>query len=239
MVQIKKKAIFTVNYFMKNFLLFLFFVVSLSVSSQVDSTKRTNPKDSLAEDSLKKTTVRPDSLNQIKEAPLKTDSSETKTAKDSVPVLPHSSGIAAPKDTSKINPAVKEPVAAPPAPKTENPVLPPAPQDTVKAPVYVNDTLRKKFRYGNDTLKYAMLDSLTAEELLLYYLNEPAPPQLIKGGTVGDSLYYVLNPLTIPTETVQGESLSREYTEGPVEMDSLVQAEQQLRPKISLGAGRL
>lgn len=92
-----------------------------------------------------------------------------------------------------------------------------------------------------DSLKYAALDSLSEEQLLEYYINEPEPPQFYKGPTVGDSVFmYELNPLVIPTETVVGESLIRDDMEFVRDYsDTSSYAEQKLKPKISLGVGQM
>jgi hypothetical protein len=91
-----------------------------------------------------------------------------------------------------------------------------------------------------DSLKYAKLDSLSYEQLQEYYLNEPEPPQFFKGPVVGDSVYGVLNPLTVPTETVLADPLIRPEGAGEsFEEDTSSNADQKLRPKISLGMGEL
>jgi hypothetical protein len=95
-----------------------------------------------------------------------------------------------------------------------------------------------------DSLKYSRLDSLTPEQLLQYYINEPEPVQFYKGPDIGDSVYYVLDPMALPTKTVEGESLSRHgEDESPEDAetisDSTSSAEQKMKPKISLGAGFL
>src|SRR5688500_17277676 len=96
-----------------------------------------------------------------------------------------------------------------------------------------------------DSLKYLRLDSLTPEQLQQYYINEPEPIQFYKGPDVGDSIYYVLDPLAIPTKTVEGEPLSY-HGEGlsaepePEEADtSRSDSIHSMRPKVSLGTGLL
>jgi hypothetical protein len=85
---------------------------------------------------------------------------------------------------------------------------------------------------------------MTPEELLQYYINEKEP-EINKGPlTIGDSLFGILNPQVIPTKTVEAESLSRSaFDENEYQnkylLDSADNAEQKLKPKISLGAGRL
>jgi hypothetical protein len=91
-----------------------------------------------------------------------------------------------------------------------------------------------------DSLKYARLDSLSYEQLQDYYINEPEPPQFYKGPTVGDSVYQVLNPLTMPTETVLAESLIRSEEESQlIANDTSSNAEQKFKPKIAIGVGQL
>jgi hypothetical protein len=89
------------------------------------------------------------------------------------------------------------------------------------------------------------LDKLTPEELLQYYINEPEPFSNYKGKEkVGDSLYAILNPSVIPTQTVEAKGL---YHEG-IDVDptdtlgvdsAFVSTAQAMKPKVSLGAGRL
>lgn len=87
------------------------------------------------------------------------------------------------------------------------------------------------------------LDSLTPDELQRYYEIEPEPIQFYKGPDVGDSVYYVLNPLTIPTQTINGYALGGhgDGSEAVQDLaaDSAFNAEQRLKPKISLGIGRM
>lgn len=96
----------------------------------------------------------------------------------------------------------------------------------------------------SDSLKYAQLDSLSPEQLQEYYINEPEPIQFYKGPDVGDSVYYTLSPAVVPTQTVEADplTLNRERPEAalnPNELDTTSLVEQQLKPKISLGSGRL
>jgi hypothetical protein len=96
----------------------------------------------------------------------------------------------------------------------------------------------------SDSLKTGNLDSLSTEDLYLYYLTQPEPPQFSKGPTIGDSIYYDLLPQTVPTKTVEGEpSLFRRYypdsPEEAVITDTTSQAEQRFKPKIAIGAGSL
>lgn len=91
----------------------------------------------------------------------------------------------------------------------------------------------------SDSLKYARLDSLTPEQLLEYYINEPEPYDFPKGPvTVGDSLYNILNPLTTSTETVDLESIRKDSSKITRE-ENYDTPDYQYKPKISLGMGRL
>lgn len=86
------------------------------------------------------------------------------------------------------------------------------------------------------------LDSLSPELLLLYYQTEPEPIDYYKGPDTGDSIYYELRPLVVPTTTVEGVPLYwRESAFDRREdiWDSVSYAEQRLKPKISLGMGRM
>jgi hypothetical protein len=94
-----------------------------------------------------------------------------------------------------------------------------------------------------DSSSVSPLDSLSPEQLQLYYVNEPEPPQYYKGPTVGDTLYYELLPLTVPTETVEGQALILNRSEQeeimPEPADTSTGGSQHLKPKISLGTGKL
>jgi cell division septation protein DedD len=89
------------------------------------------------------------------------------------------------------------------------------------------------------------LDRLSPDELLQHYINEKEPVSLYKGPfeTAGDSLYNILNPLTVPNATVSGDPLYRAAMEKEnarlAGEDTTNNAEQKLKPKISLGMGRL
>lgn len=118
--------------------------------------------------------------------------------------------------------------------------------DSIKPNILPPDTLKPNVAAPTVTIDPASikgipLDSLTPEQLLVYYQNEPEPPDFYKGPDVGDSAYYVLNPLTIPTTTVKGVPLRHEgVLSGEEQMsDTASAAEQKFKPKISLGAGRL
>ena len=95
-----------------------------------------------------------------------------------------------------------------------------------------------------DTLVPKQLtDSLTPEQILNYYLNEPEPIQFYKGPTIGDSVFYVLNPLTVPTQTIDGYALSNhgsgEEEEFDLTPDTAKGPELGRRPKIAIGYGSL
>lgn len=87
------------------------------------------------------------------------------------------------------------------------------------------------------------LDKLSPEELQKYYENEPE--FLYNKGPlyIGDSLYKSLQPLVVPTQTVEAPAL---YHEGrdlpgmPVTSDTASEKDLfALKPKIALGSGRL
>jgi hypothetical protein len=133
-------------------------------------------------------------------------------------------------------------------PDTIRPV--PAPVDTLKPNPSLMDSLKPQ-SIGDvsprplppDSLRKLPLDSLTPDQLLQYYIAEPEPIQFYKGPDIGDSVFYVLNPLTIPTQTVYGDKLSR-HGDGLEDnseqvLDSATSAEQKLKPKICLGVGRM
>ncbi len=89
------------------------------------------------------------------------------------------------------------------------------------------------------------LDNLSTEDLYQYYLSEPEPIQFYKGPNVGDSLFLKLRPSTIPTGTVNGESLSwHKYLQEALygkstPIDTTREDFEIRKPKISLGAGSL
>lgn len=95
-----------------------------------------------------------------------------------------------------------------------------------------------------DTSNLSELDTMSPDELLQYYINEKEPVQFYKGPEkIGDSVYNIINPLTIPTKTV--------YADGLFNFDLVVENgkslfsdssnsfAQKLKPKIALGVGRL
>jgi hypothetical protein len=99
-------------------------------------------------------------------------------------------------------------------------------------------------RSQTDTTNYSPLDKMSYDELMLYYINEREPPQFYKGPDVGDSTYRMLNPQTIPTQTVFADPLVRFY--GNFGQQASGQPDtagdkpmQRLKPKVSLGVGRL
>ncbi len=90
----------------------------------------------------------------------------------------------------------------------------------------------------------AVLNKMSPEELLQYYINEKEPEGMVKGPEkVGDSLYNILNPQVVPTKTVEGEPYFREADDiigNKSEEDEPIEtADQKQKPKISIGAGRL
>lgn len=118
----------------------------------------------------------------------------------------------------------------------------PLPPDTLKPKEAIAEVISKPL-LPDSIIRKMPLDSLTPEQLMQYYLSEPEPIQFYKGPDVGDSVYYVLNPLTIPTQTVEGEALLRHGdgldNDQNQPLDSSSSAEQRLKPKISLGVGRM
>lgn len=95
-----------------------------------------------------------------------------------------------------------------------------------------------------DSLNQSQLDKLSPEELLQFYINEPEPIPFYRGPVeIGDSVYNVLNPLTIPTETVDAEALYRaELEEEKLKqelLDTINYTDQKLKPKVALGSGLL
>jgi|GEM_PF-286387 len=180
-----------------------------------------------------------------------------------VPVRPTVSPVPTTPVADTLKPKVSEKI------NTDQPVIDtvktkPLPPDTLKAITLppdtaktkpVMDTLTPKPLPPPDTLTKSTanvpyvdprtlpIDSLNPDQLLLYYQLEPEPIQFYKGPTDGDSIYYVLNPLTIPTNTVDGDRLSRHgdgYLEPDLSADTSSSAvEQRLKPKISIGVGRL
>ncbi len=95
-----------------------------------------------------------------------------------------------------------------------------------------------------DSLQFDALDSLSYEQILEYYVNEPEPPQFYKGPIeIGDSSYRELQALVVPTETVEAEPLFRydyfiqQQESGALDTSTFEQVE--LRPKMSLGFGKL
>lgn len=94
------------------------------------------------------------------------------------------------------------------------------------------------------SLNFSALDRLSPDELLQHYIDEKEPFSLYKGPeNIGDSLFNQLNPITIPTQTVYADVFYREVLESESEksklLDSIDNADQKLKPKISLGMGRL
>ncbi len=90
-----------------------------------------------------------------------------------------------------------------------------------------------------DTSGAIPLDSLSAEQLLEYYQNEPQDTDVYVGPTIGDSLFRELNKLTMPTSTVAWPQAHRLDEDAVVYVDSADMALQKYKPRISLGMGRL
>ena len=94
-----------------------------------------------------------------------------------------------------------------------------------------------------DSLRLSRLDSLTPEQLQQYYINEPEPVQYYKGPSAGDSVYFILSPMAVPSTTVEGEALSRhgdgitELAEEEEASDTSSDSKRYLEPKVSLGTG--
>jgi len=113
------------------------------------------------------------------------------------------------------------------------------PADTVKAASRIDIKKYLAIRFSPDSIKYNRLDSLSPEELLEYYVSEPPPLMTGKRPSKGDTIFMQLDPLTIPTRTVEGESLLQFYTEAPLSDSVLDASEQMMRPKIGIGMGRM
>ncbi|MCX8080070.1 MAG: SPOR domain-containing protein [Bacteroidia bacterium] len=89
----------------------------------------------------------------------------------------------------------------------------------------------------------SFFDKLTPEELQKYYENEPEFKYYKGPLHVGDSLFKSLQPWVVPTQTVHAPTLYHEDRDLPgmaIESDTAGQKDLfALKPKISLGAGRL
>lgn len=88
------------------------------------------------------------------------------------------------------------------------------------------------------------LDKLTPEELIQYYIDEPEPFSKFRGPEkVGDSLYVDLNTQVIPTQTVEAKGLYHPGVDEEIDStgtdSAFVSTAQAMKPKVSLGAGRL
>jgi hypothetical protein len=188
-------------------------------------------------------TVNPvQTLDTIKQKQIVPDTAKPKQALDTL------KSKALPPDTLKPKPSLGN-IDPKQVPDTLASKL--VPPDTLKSKPLPPDTLKPKEALGSADLKplppdslifKLSLDSLTPDQLLKYYQNEREPIQFYKGPNVGDSTFYVLNPLTIPTQTVFGNPLSRHIDWSGLEMlpmDSASRAEQRLKPKISIGVGRM
>lgn len=114
--------------------------------------------------------------------------------------------------------------------------------DTLTESLPPPDTLSPKITISLEDVLKLPLDSLNYDELLVYYQAEPGPPETYKGPDVGDSLFYELDPITRPTNTVEGYPLKSYHNafEGEaLALDTISTEEQRLKPKISLGVGRM
>lgn len=173
------------------------------------------------------------------------DTSKVSTALDSAAVV-------APPDSlnSNVNTATLAPVIT--ATETPNPNQTPTitasnpntiapPDTTIPKPVLVKLDSKKydAIRFSPDSIKYSRLDSLSPDQLLEYYITEPLPLSNGKRASKGDTIFAQINPLTIPTKTVEGESLWRPFVEPPPFDSAFDASEQQMRPKIGFGLGRL
>ncbi|HQQ93843.1 MAG TPA: SPOR domain-containing protein [Bacteroidia bacterium] len=94
-----------------------------------------------------------------------------------------------------------------------------------------------------DSLKFALLDSMSYEQLLQHYINEPEPIKFYKGPVeLGDSSYQAMNALTVPTETVEAPPLFRYNIEEGFEessSDTTGASQTAYWPKIALGFGKM
>jgi hypothetical protein len=205
-------------------------VDTLAQKKQQDSlkTKLLQPdtsKSKLSADTTRPKSVPPDTLkpkiekiDTVPPRPIIPDSLK-KTTGDTLNVKP-----IAPRDTVK--------------PSTALDSLKSQPPDSLKQTVVAQPKL-----IPPDSLRKMPLDSLTPEQLQEYYINEPEPISFYKGPNIGDSVYYVLNPQVVPTQTVYGDPLSIRKLDSDGEVaevpDTANNAEQMLKPKISLGVGRM
>lgn len=113
------------------------------------------------------------------------------------------------------------------------------PSDTSKKSANVDLQRYLSIRFSPDSIKFRRLDSLSEDELLAYYVAEPPPPMTGKRPSIGDTIFMELDPLTIPTQTVEGESLFHSFQDVPLSDSVLDASEQMMRPKIGIGMGRL
>ncbi len=121
----------------------------------------------------------------------------------------------------------------------QNPAEPVLLSDTLKSVSPLDEKKYLAIRFSPDSIKFERLDSLSDEQLLEYYIAEPLPPMNGRLPSKGDTLFAELNPLTIPTQTVEGESLIYSFVEAPVPDSVLDASEQMMRPKIGIGMGRI
>jgi hypothetical protein len=184
-------------------------------------------------------TLKPKEVEEV----IKTTLQAPDTLKKEVPSDTSVKVIPIPPDTNQVIPVKDTILSEPVAPKdtlAKKPVLDSFVEDTLKTTSVPPDTIQQVISPEMaQYLRTLPIDSLTPDQLLQYYLSEPEPVQFYKGPKVGDSLYYVLNPLTIPTETVLGKSINKFDSAIEQELDSTSAAEQRLKPKISFGVGRM
>lgn len=233
----------------KSLLLLLMIFCAFFTNAQVDTSKAV-----IATDSLKAAVLsNPDSLKISKDSTLKqsvtspttiaTDSSAVPNLSTTVnptvapsPTIVPQTTVATQTATTEITPpdSLKKVVLAPDSGKTT------APPDSIIPPKIIDVAKYQAIRVSADSIKFAKLDALTEDELLEYYLSEPLPLNDPRRASSGDTLYNILNPLTIPTKTVEGQSLYYAFSE-PLPEDSMVYggALQLQRPKIGIGMGRI
>ncbi len=257
MVQVnRKKKLFLQSGMTKNLLLILFTFCAFLSKAQVDSSKTVVKSDSIPAVTISN----PDSLKITKDSAAVNSGSvsisttvsanpSASTAVSSPTTSPASATPAAPTQTAAITETtavIATPTTA--IDSTKSSALPPdtvktlaaAPPDSLAPPKIIDVAKYQAIRTSPDSIKFAKLDSLTNEELLEYYQSEPLPLNDPRRISKGDTLYQQLNPLTIPTTTVEGVPLWRPFYE-PLPEDSMIYGgvAQLMRPKIGFGMGRL
>lgn len=201
----------------------------LSASTKLEIPKPLEPKQDSLIKAVVKDTIIPNPIPTPTITPV-LDSVKAKPVLDSIPSKPVKDSIVPklPVDSVKLKPVQDSLVSKP----KQDSIIPVKLPDIQGPPVFPDTLVPKQ-----------LTDSLTPEQILNYYLNEPEPMQFYKGPTVGDSVYYVLNPLTVPTQTNEGYALSNhgndEEEEFDLTLDTAKGPELGRRPKISLGYGSL